>query len=120
MVTGVRHGSMHCQKYGVESHEKFTFQEITDSEIMTRARGRILGRNWAKEFSSLLFTVTSTNGFEPPPPPPSKRGLKLVCNVNIVFGNLKSDNSQDYAQKPQQNCTFMNSDSGLLFLLSRG
>jgi hypothetical protein len=24
--------------------------------------------------------------------------LKLVCNVNIVHGNLKSENSQDYAQ----------------------
>ncbi len=32
--------------------------------------------------------------------------------VNIVYGNLKSENSQDYAQKPQQNCTFMNSASG--------
>jgi hypothetical protein len=31
----------------------------------------------------------------------SKSGLKLVCNVNIVNGNLKSENSQDYAQKPQ-------------------
>jgi len=29
----------------------------------------------------LLFTVTSTNRF--PPPTPSKRGLKLVYNVNI-------------------------------------
>jgi hypothetical protein len=27
--------------------------------------------------------------------------LKLVCTVNIVYGNLKSKNSQDYAQKPQ-------------------
>jgi hypothetical protein len=26
--------------------------------------------------------------------------LKLVCNVNIGYGNLKSKNSQDYAQKP--------------------
>ncbi len=26
-----------------------------------------------------------------------KRGLKLVCNVNIVYGKLKSENSQDYA-----------------------
>ncbi len=24
-----------------------------------------------------------------PPPPPNKRGLKLVCNVNIAYGNLK-------------------------------
>jgi hypothetical protein len=32
--------------------------------------------------------------------------LKLVCNVNIVYGNLKSENSQDNAQK---HFTFMNS-----------
>ncbi len=37
-----------------------------------------------------LFIATSTNGF-----------FKLVCNVNIVYGYLKSENSQDYAQKPQ-------------------
>ncbi len=28
-----------------------------------------------------------------PPLSPSKSGLKLVCNVNIVYGNLKSENS---------------------------
>ncbi len=42
---------------------------------------------------------------------PSKSGLKLIGNVNIVYGNLKSENSRDYAQKPQRNCTFMNSAS---------
>ncbi len=47
----------------------------------------------------VLFTVTSTN--------PSS-GLKLVCYGNIVYGDLKSKNYQDYAQKPQRNCTFMN------------
>jgi hypothetical protein len=31
------------------------------------------------------------------PAPLSKTGLKLVCNVNIVYGNLKSQNSQDNA-----------------------
>ncbi len=36
----------------------------------------------------------------------SKNGLKLVCNVNIAYGNLKSENSQDYAQQPRRNCTF--------------
>jgi hypothetical protein len=30
-----------------------------------------------------------------------------------VGGNLKSENSQDYGQKPQLNCMFMNSASGL-------
>jgi hypothetical protein len=33
--------------------------------------------------------------------PLSKNGLKLVCNVNFVYGKLRSKNSQDYAQKPQ-------------------
>ncbi len=46
-----------------------------------------------------IFTVTSTNDFTPPPPPPSESALKQVCNVNIVYGNLKSENSHDYAQK---------------------
>jgi hypothetical protein len=46
------------------------------------------------------------------PPPLSKSGLKLDCNVNIVHDNLKSENSQDYAQKPQRHCTFMNSAAG--------
>ncbi len=48
----------------------------------------------------------------------SKSGLKLVCKVNIVYGNLKSENSQDYAQKPQRNCTFMNSASVQLQVVS--
>ena len=38
-------------------------------------------------------------------------GLKLVCNGNIVYGNLKSENSQDYLQNSQRNCSFMNSTS---------
>ncbi len=43
-----------------------------------------------------------------------KSGLKLVCNVNIVYGNLMSENSQYYAQKPQGNSTFMNSPSAVV------
>jgi hypothetical protein len=35
----------------------------------------------------------------PPPHPSSKSGLKLVCNENIVYRNLKPESSQDYAQK---------------------
>jgi hypothetical protein len=58
----------------------------------------------------LLFTVTSSNGFYFPTTL-RKSGLKLVCNVNIVNENLKSENSQDYVQKPQRNCTFMKSAS---------
>jgi hypothetical protein len=63
-----------------------------------------------KSFSSLLFTVTSTNGFYSPLLL-SRSGLKLVCNVNIVYGHLKSENFRDYVQKPQRNCTLINSTS---------
>jgi hypothetical protein len=66
----------------------------------------------SEEFSSLLFRVISTKGFSPPPPSPIKSGLKLVCNANIEYGNLKSENYPEYAQKPQRHCTFMNSASG--------
>jgi hypothetical protein len=34
-----------------------------------------------------------------------------VCNVNIVYGNIKSQNSKDYAQTHKRNFTFMNSAS---------
>ncbi len=75
-------------------------------------RGLILGRNWDKSLPpSLLFTVTSTSGFYSPLGLPPPLGLKLVCNVNIVYKNLKSENSRNYAQKPQRNCTFINTDS---------
>jgi hypothetical protein len=40
-------------------------------------------------------------------------GSKLVCNVKIVYRNLKPENFQDYAQKPQRKCTFKNSASGV-------
>jgi hypothetical protein len=65
-----------------------------------------------KEFTTLLhvFTLTSTNGYYSAPP--SKSNLKLVCNINIVYGSLKFEDSQDYAQKPRRNCMFMNSVSG--------
>ncbi len=79
------------------------------------SRVRILGRNWdkSKEFSSLLFTATSANGFYPPTR--AKCGLKLAWNVNNVYGDLNSENSQDYVQKPKRNCTFMNSVSALFY-----
>jgi hypothetical protein len=48
-----------------------------------------------------FLAVTSSNGFYSPAPL-IKSGLKLVCNVNIVYGNLKSEISQDFAHKPQR------------------
>ncbi len=104
---------MHQQKEKMHFFSR-TYCSLQGALVINHAesRGRILGRNWDKSLSSYppLFTVTSTNGFYLSPSL-SKSGLKLVCNVNIVYGNLKSENSQDYAQKPQPNCTFMNSAS---------
>jgi hypothetical protein len=87
------------------------------------------------EFSSLLFTVTNTalpSGFYffklTQPVTASSSTVHLLYNVKEKGGkqylppyglrkpyrNLKSDNSQDYAQKLQQNCMFMNSAIGSL------
>jgi hypothetical protein len=63
-------------------------------KLLCAYRGQILGRNCDKSRNS---------------------GWKLCSNVHIVYRNLKSENSQDYAQKPQRNCTFMNSASGQPF-----
>ncbi len=78
--------------------------------------GRILGRNWDKSLKSFLLAIHSHlyyGFYSPRSPLLSKSGLKLFCNVNIEYGNLKSENTQDCAQKPQRNCTFMNLASEL-------
>jgi hypothetical protein len=52
----------------------------------------------------LLYTAKEKGGKpnrKPHPLPP--------CGLRNPYRNLKSKNSQDYAQKPQRNCTFMNS-----------
>ncbi len=82
----------------------FIFFFIPALAHVALCRGRILGRNWDKRLKSSHLNLYH--------PPLSKSGLKLVWNINIVHGNLKY-NSQDYAQKPQGNCTFMSSASGL-------
>jgi hypothetical protein len=70
--------------------------------IFTGKRGRILGRNWDQSlrvFLLVLFTVTFTADFTSPHPPIPR--AKVVCKVNILYGNLKSENSHDYAWQPQ-------------------
>jgi hypothetical protein len=54
----------------------------------------------------LLYTVKEKRGKLAGKPHPLPYGLRNP------YRNLKSDNSQDYAQKPQTNCTFMSLDSG--------
>jgi hypothetical protein len=62
---------------------------------------------WTKVLKVFHLAIHS-HGFYSPHPL-SKSGLKLVCDVIVVYGNLKSENSQGYAPQPQRNCTFMNS-----------
>ncbi len=97
------------QDYLLQWHVHYQLIAIILYLLPFRSWGRILECIWdrSQEFSSLLFTVTSTNRSNPPPPF-EQSGLKLVCYVNIVYGNLKSKNSQ-------RNCTFMNSASAPFF-----
>ncbi len=43
----------------------------------------------------------------------NRKSYLLPYALRNPYTNLKSENSQDYAQKPQRNCTFMNSASVL-------
>jgi hypothetical protein len=83
-------------------------------QIHTEFRGNFtvkIPRNsvcFSKKFVSARSKKTLPWTPYPPPSPSSKSGMELVCIANIVYGNLMSENSQDYAQKPQQDFTFMN------------
>jgi hypothetical protein len=65
--------------------------------------------------SQLLYCNVKEKGGKPDRKPnPLPNGLRNLCR------NLKSENFQDYAQKPQRNCTFINSTSVFLLRWSRG
>jgi hypothetical protein len=53
----------------------------------------------------LLYTVKEKGG------KPDRKPYPLPYGLRNPYRNLKSENSQDYAQKPKRNCTFMNSAS---------
>jgi hypothetical protein len=53
----------------------------------------------------LLYTVKEKGG------KPDRKPYPLPYDLRNPYRNLKSQNSQDYAQKPQRNCRFMNSAS---------
>ncbi len=76
----------------------------------------VIGTKVLRVFLLAIHSHLFTNGFYSPSSL-SKSGFKLVCNVNIVYGKIKSKISQDYAQKPKRNCTLMNSASGQAFNL---
>ncbi len=54
----------------------------------------------------LLYIVKKKGG------KPERKPYPLPYGLRNQYRNLKFENSQDYAQKPQCNCTFMNSVSG--------
>jgi hypothetical protein len=53
----------------------------------------------------LMYTVKEKGG------KPDRKPFPLPYGLRNPYGNIKSENSQDNAQKPQRNCTFMNSAS---------
>jgi hypothetical protein len=53
----------------------------------------------------LLYTVKEKGG------KPYRKPYPLPYDLRNPYRNLKSENSQEYAQKPQQDCIFMNSAS---------
>jgi hypothetical protein len=75
---------------------------------------KLLNSSW-KALSFYLFKLTQ---------PLTVSAVQLLYTVKekggkpdrkpyfLLYRNLKSENSQDYTQKPQRNCTFMNSESG--------
>ncbi len=76
----------------------------------------VIGTKFLRFFLLAIHCHLYLRIYPPPPSPQRKIGLKLVCNVNIMYGNLKSEKSQDYAQKHQRHCTFMNSASGYILV----
>ncbi len=109
-------------------------------------RGRILGRNPDKSFKSLhpcysqscllysfalrfLFLQTHATSYslysallyrlKKKGGKPDKKPHPLSYVLRNPYKNFKSENSQDYAQKPQRNCMFMNSASVLIPLAVR-
>ncbi len=53
----------------------------------------------------LLYTMKEKKG------KPDRKSYPRPYGLRNLYRNLKSENSQDYAQKPQRNWTFMNSAS---------
>ncbi len=58
--------------------------------------------------AQLPYTVKEKGG------KPDRKPYPLPCSLRNPSRNLKAENSQDYAQKPQPICTFMNSASGYI------
>ncbi len=66
--------------------------------------GRIPGRNWDKSLKSFPPRYSQSS-------PLTDFTSPSFLSKNGLYRNFKSENSQDYTQKPLRNCTFMNSTS---------
>ncbi len=90
---------------------------VTEAEFLDIIGTRVLRVFHLAIHSHLYYRIL----YPPPPPRWAIVVRNWFWNVNIVYRILKSENSQDYSQKSQRNCTFMNSASGkrLFFFLQR-
>jgi hypothetical protein len=61
---------------------------------------------WDASAVQLLYTIKKKGG------KPYRNHNPLPYGLRNSYRNPKTENSKDYAQKPQWNCTFMNSASG--------
>ncbi len=76
--------------------------------LQTRANSKSNSRHLlCISIVQLLYTTLKEKGGNPYLKP-----YPLPYSLRNSYRNLKSENFQDYAQKPQRNCTFMNSASG--------
>jgi hypothetical protein len=68
--------------------------------------------SFALRFLFLQTPATSYSFYSSAGGKPDRKPYPLPFGLRNPYKNLKSENSQDYAQKPQQNCAFMNSAPG--------
>jgi hypothetical protein len=59
----------------------------------------------------LLYTAKENGG------KPDKKTIPLSYGLRNPCRNLTSENSQNYAQKPPENCTFLNSAFGFIIFI---
>jgi hypothetical protein len=89
--------------YGEDMYHRVQVSFCPETEFLDVTGTKVLRVFLLAFYSHFYYRILLT--------PLSKSGLKLICNVDILYGNLQSENSQDYAQRPQRNCK--NSASGL-------
>ncbi len=78
-------------------------------EIQTKVTSTAFLQTHAISYSSTvqLLYIVKEKGVKP-----DRKSYPLPNVARNPYRNLNSENSQDCTQKPQQNCTFMNSASG--------